>query len=66
MRQRNDTAFELFAPGDPPLVIAPGEIVDHEVHLVGLTQLEDEETTTTKPKKAAKAEAAPSGEEPTE
>ena len=65
MRQRNDTAFELYAPGDPPLVIASGEVVEHDVHLVGLTQLADDESTT-KPKKAAKAEAAPSGEEPTE
>ena len=62
MRQRNDTPNELFAPGDPPLVIPAGATVDHPILLVGLTQLEDDEP---KPKKG-KPQSAPSDGEQTE
>jgi hypothetical protein len=59
MRQRNDTAYELYAPGDPGLVIAPGEVVEHQFPIVGLTPIEDEPA----PKSETKKKQAPSGEE---
>ncbi len=44
MRQRNDTVYALYASAaDPPFVVAPGETIDYEVPVIGLTILEDKE-----------------------
>lgn len=55
MRQRNDTPDEVHAWTDPVLVIAPGDIVEHEHPLTGLTILDDEESEPKK--KTAKADS---------
>lgn len=58
MKQRNATPYELIATCDPPLVIAPGEVVDHEFVLTGCEIVEDEEAPPTKDAKTTK-DAAP-------
>lgn len=65
VRWRNDTSSDLFAPTTGETFPAGEEFdldPDVYVHVVGLTRLDDEP----KPKRAAKAASAPSGEEPTE
>lgn len=61
MRQRNDTDRALYAPAaDPPFEVAPGETIEYDIPVIGLTILEDEEPV--KPEKAGKAQ--PKKEEP--
>lgn len=63
MRQRNDTAYELYAPGDPGMVIAPGEEVDSDIPIAGLTPVDEQPAPKSEPKKRSD-QAAPSGKEP--
>ncbi len=67
MRQRNDSLDTLFVQAaDPPFEIAPGETVDYESYIIGLTVLPDERPVEDpKPVKKA-AKPAASGEEPAE
>lgn len=54
MRQRNDTAYALYASAaDPPFEVAPGEEIDHPHPVVGLTPVTEEPEK--KPGKAAQA-----------
>jgi hypothetical protein len=55
VRQRNDHDQPLTAHTDPPHVVQPGEVIDHETYVVGLTVLDDEPAAT----KPAAAAAAP-------
>lgn len=66
MRQRNDTDHPLTVHTDPPQVVAPGEAIDHDTYVVGLTVLDepdttpapvDEQPTPTKPTKTTGKEA---------
>lgn len=67
MRQRNDSLDILFVQvASPPFEIAPGEIVDYESPIIGMTLIEDETPREDpKPRKTA-AKAASTGEESTE
>ena len=47
MRFRNDTALDMTVHLDPPVKLAPGEEIDSEVHIIGLTRLDDEPPTET-------------------
>lgn len=68
MRQRNDSLDTLFVQAaDPPFEIAPGETIDFESAIIGMTIVPDvvpAEDPKPPVKKAAKAAA--SGEESAE
>jgi hypothetical protein len=68
MRQRNDSLNTLFVQAaDPPFEIAPGEIVDHDTVIMGMTVVEDLPQEDVKPvKKAATKAVAANSEEPAE
>lgn len=53
MRQRNDTQSELVAWVDPVLVIVPGQIVEWDSPLTGLTILPDPDPAPAAPAKPA-------------
>lgn len=42
MQQRNDTAETLIVATDPVTVVEPGEVVDLDVHVAGLTAVDPE------------------------
>lgn len=41
MLQRNDQDRALAVHTDPPQVLQPGAVIDHDMYVVGLTVLED-------------------------
>jgi hypothetical protein len=62
--QRNDTDYTLTVATDPPQVVEPGEVIEHEHYVVGFTILDDEEAPAAPvdaptPSKAARKGAAP-------
>ncbi len=44
MRQRNDGDQPLTVHTDPPQVVNPGETVDHDTYIVGLTVVDEPES----------------------
>jgi hypothetical protein len=63
VRQRNDNPYPLTVHTDPPQVVEPGDVIDYDDPIVGLTVLDEPEPdaqaatepagkTTTKPTKA--------------
>lgn len=68
MRQRNDSLDTLFVQAaDPPFEIVPGETVDFDSPIIGMTVVPDEAAPTEDPKPVKKAaKTAASGEEPAE
>lgn len=56
MRQRNDTDQPLTVHTDPPQVLQPGEEVDHDTYVVGLTAVPPPVVDAT-PAKTSKATA---------
>lgn len=71
MRQRNDTHDELVAWVDPVLVIGPGDVVEWDLPIVGLTILDDDHNNPPEPedepgeKEAAATPDYDTTEEPT-
>lgn len=41
MRYRNDTALDVTVHLDPPVTVPPDGEIDSDIHIVGLTLLED-------------------------
>ena len=63
MRQRNDTHDELVAWTDPVLVIGPGDTIEWDYPLVGLTVLDDQtEPEPTEPTVEAEPDAKETAE----
>ena len=59
MRQRNDSGQPLTVHTDPPRVVAPDEVIDHDDYVIGLTAVDE-------PAPAAETEPVQlSGESPT-
>jgi hypothetical protein len=45
VRQRNDHDHPLTVHTDPPQVVEPGQVIDHDDHVIGLTAVDKPDTT---------------------
>jgi hypothetical protein len=65
VRQRNDSGQPLTVHTDPPRVVAPDEVIDHDGYVIGLTAVVEPDTapppSPTSPSKGTK----PAGKETT-
>jgi hypothetical protein len=41
VRQRNDLDHPLTVHTDPPQVVEPGQVIDHDDHVIGLTPVDE-------------------------
>jgi hypothetical protein len=65
VRQRNDNPYPLTVHTDPPQVVEPGDAIDHDDPIVGLTVLDEpvpevqaaSEPAAKAPSKPAKADS---------
>lgn len=65
MRQRNDSGQPLTVHTDPPQLLEPGAVIDHDTYVVGLTVVDDEVDSAPKPTADAAAAQAKKSKEAT-
>lgn len=57
MRQRNDTGWPLTVHTDPPQLLEPGAVIDHDTYVVGLTAVDEVDAAPKPTADAAVAQA---------